>query len=112
MLFIDASKDFQKGRTQNLLLEEHIEKIVGSFKNFKDDAGYCSVVPIEIIADNNFSLELSQYIAVFSSEKKEEHIDISDALNELNNIRERKNEVVNKMCKYLEELKMWEVENL
>lgn len=112
VLFIDASKDFQKGRMQNLLLEAHIEKIVGSFKKFKDDAGYCSVVPIEIIADNNFSLEISQYIAVFSSEKKEENIDISDALKELNNIRERKNEVVNRMSKYLKELKMLEAENL
>jgi type I restriction enzyme M protein len=105
VLFIDASKDFQKGRTKNLLLDEHIKKIVDSFKKFKDTDGYCSLVPIEKIAENNFSLEISRYIAVFPSEKKEEHIDIGDVLKELNNIRDRKNEVVNKMRKYLEELK-------
>lgn len=105
VLFIDASKDFQKGRTQNLLLDKHIKKIVGSFKKFKDNDGYCSVVPIEKIAENNFSLEISQYIAVLPSEKEEEHIDIRDALKELNNIRERKNEVINKMNKCIEELK-------
>jgi type I restriction enzyme M protein len=104
VLFIDASKHFQKGRNQNLLLDEHIKKIVDNFKKFKDNDDYCSVVPIEKIADNNFSLEISQYIAT-SSEKKEEHIDISDALKQLNNIRERKKEVVNKMHKYIEELK-------
>lgn len=105
VLFIDASKDFQKGRMQNLLLDEHIKKIVDSFKKFKDTDGYCSVVPTGKIAENNFSLEISRYIAVFPSEKKEEDIDISDALKELNNIRGRKNEVANKMQKYLEELK-------
>jgi type I restriction enzyme M protein len=105
VLFIDASKYFQKGRTQNLLLDEHIQKIVDSFKKFKDNAGYCSVVNIGKIADNNFSLEISQYIAVLPAEKKGEQINISDALNQLNNIRERKSEVVNKMRNYLEELK-------
>jgi type I restriction enzyme M protein len=105
VLFIDASKDFQKGRTQNVLLDEHIQKIVDSFKKFKDQDGYCSVVPIGKISDNNFSLEISQYIPVSLSEKKEEHIDIGDALKQLNNIHELKSEVVNKMRNYLEELK-------
>ena len=53
----------------------------------------------------NFSLEISQYIAVLPAEQKEEQINISDALQQLNNIHERKSKVVNKMRNYLEELK-------
>lgn len=90
---------------QNLLLDEHIQKIVDSFKKFKDNSGYCSVVPIEKISEKSFSLEISQYIAILPSGKKEDHLDISDALRQLIDNREWKNEVVNKMDNYLQELK-------
>ncbi len=42
---------------------------------------------------------------IFLPENEEEPIDIGDALKQLNNIRERKSEVVNKMRSYLDELK-------
>ena len=54
--------------------------LVYHFKKFNSGVGYCLVVNIRQIAKNNFSLEISQYIAVLPAEKKEEQININDAL--------------------------------
>ena len=37
-------------RTQNILLDKHIQKIIDSFKKFNDNAGYCSVENVGQIA--------------------------------------------------------------
>jgi len=63
------------------------------------------VAPIEKIAENDFSFDIYQYVAKLLPLNEEEPIDISDGLEQLNNIRERKSEVVNKIRNYLEELK-------
>ncbi|MFZ3382609.1 MAG: hypothetical protein WA144_01660 [Candidatus Methanoperedens sp.] len=63
------------------------------------------MAPIEKIAKNDFSYDIYQYVAKLLPVNEEELIDISDALKQLNDIHERKSEVVNKICNYLEELK-------
>ena len=103
--YIDASNDFQARRSQNLLLDEHIQKIVDSFNQFKDEGGYSSVVSIEEIAENDFSLDISKYITALLPDKEEELVDISELLEQLNKIHERKTEVINNMNNYLKELK-------
>lgn len=35
VLFIDASQDFEKQKNKNVLLDEHIDKIVSIYKNEK-----------------------------------------------------------------------------
>jgi len=60
------------------------------------------VVSIEKIAGNYFLHEVSQCVNKLPLELEEEPI---EALIQLNNIRERKSEVVNKLRNYLEELK-------
>src|SRR5262249_241454 len=49
VLFIDASREFQPAKTQNLLLEEQIAKIIGTFKARKNVEKYARVVPISQI---------------------------------------------------------------
>ncbi|CAG1000536.1 hypothetical protein METP2_03226 [Methanosarcinales archaeon] len=63
------------------------------------------MAPIEKIAKNDFSFDIYQYVAKLFPVNEKEPIDISDALKQLNNIHERKSEVVNKIRNYLEELK-------
>lgn len=63
------------------------------------------MAPIEKIAEICFSFDIYQYVAKLLPVNEEKPIYISDALKQLNDIHERKSEVVNKISNYLEELK-------
>ena len=41
VLFIDASKGFEKGKNQNILRNEDIDKIINTYKERKDVKRYC-----------------------------------------------------------------------
>jgi type I restriction enzyme M protein len=73
ILFIDASKDFEKIKTQNYLREEDIEKIFTTYKDRAELEKYSRNVPLEEIAENDYNLNIPRYIDTF---EKEEEIDI------------------------------------
>jgi len=52
VLFIDASSEFEKVKTQNKLLPEHIDKIVAAYQNRTDEEKYSRVAPIAEIKAN------------------------------------------------------------
>jgi len=62
VLIIDASKEFKTGRAQNELLPEHIERIHGWYRDFKDVEGIARLVPLEEIAANDHNLNIPRYI--------------------------------------------------
>ncbi|MHC3838198.1 N-6 DNA methylase, partial [Streptococcus thermophilus] len=43
VLFIDASQDFEKQKNKNVLLDEHIDKIVSTYKKREDIERYAHV---------------------------------------------------------------------
>ena len=104
VLFIDASNEFQKGRTHNTLSGVIGEKIIEVLNKFENKKGFCSVVSMEEIAKNKYSLDISQYVIKLKPDKEKEMIDINVALHALNKIQEQKNNVINDMRKCLEEL--------
>jgi len=50
VLFIDASNDFDKVKTQNILRDEHIDKIISTYRNRTEIAKYSKVVETQFIA--------------------------------------------------------------
>ena len=62
VLIVDASKEFKSGRAQNELLPEHVERIHGWVRDFKDVEGIARVVALEEIAANDHNLNISRYI--------------------------------------------------
>lgn len=72
--FIDASREFESGRSQNYITEEHIEKIVAAYTDRKEIDKYCHIVPISEIADNDYNLNIPRYVDTY---EEEEEIDIS-----------------------------------
>ena len=52
ILFIDASQHFEKVKTQNKLLPEHINKIVAAYKARVNEDKYCAVAAISAIKNN------------------------------------------------------------
>jgi len=73
VLFIDASNDFEKIKTQNILRQEHIDKIIDTYRNRKVIEEYSSLATLKEIDENEYNLNISRYVDTIA---KEEIIDI------------------------------------
>ena len=62
ILFIDASKLFQKVGNKNVLLPEHQDKIMGLFQNRKDEQYLAKLVKNNDILENDCNLSVSSYV--------------------------------------------------
>jgi type I restriction enzyme M protein len=78
VLFINAVDHFEKGKRQNNLLPENIEKIVETYRERREEIRYSRRVSMDEIEKNEFNLNISRYI---STSLDEEVIDLK-AVNE------------------------------
>ena len=62
VLFIDASKLFQKDGNKNVLLPEHQDKIMELFQNRKDEQYLAKLVKNDDILENDCNLSVSSYV--------------------------------------------------
>jgi len=76
VLFINASEHFEKGKRQNVLLPEHIERIVQTYQ-FREEADkkYSRRVSMTEIEKNGYNLNISRYV---STSAEEEIIDLTE----------------------------------
>ena len=74
VLFIDASKLFQKNGNKNILLPEHQDKIMELFANRKDEQYLAKLVKNDDILENDCNLSVSSYV---EQEDTREVIDIA-----------------------------------
>ena len=75
--FIDASELFKKATNNNVLLDEHIEKILSVFDSKENIDHFAQLVDNEKIAENDYNLSVSSYVEPKDTREK---IDI-DQLN-------------------------------
>lgn len=68
VLFIDASKGFEKDKNQNKLREEDIDKIINTYKERKDVERYAHVASFDEIKENDFNLNIPRYVDTFIPE--------------------------------------------
>jgi type I restriction enzyme M protein len=62
VLILDASREFKTGRAQNELLPEHVERIYGWYRDYKNVEGIAKVVTLEDIAANDHNLNIPRYV--------------------------------------------------
>ncbi|MDD3609682.1 MAG: type I restriction-modification system subunit M [Halothiobacillaceae bacterium] len=74
VLFINAAEHFEKGKRQNQLLPEHIDKIISTYQFRKEEQRYSRRVGMEEIEKNDFNLNISRYV---STAEEEEEIDLA-----------------------------------
>ncbi|MEZ2623521.1 type I restriction-modification system subunit M [Paenalcaligenes hominis] len=72
--FIDASELFKKETNNNILADEHIEKIMAVFDSKVNVDYFAQSVPVESIAANDYNLSVSSYV---EAEDTREKIDIN-----------------------------------
>lgn len=69
VLFIDASSDFVKDKNQNKLTEEHIEKILSTYKERKSVENYSYVASFDEIKKNKYNLKIPLYVDIYGYAK-------------------------------------------
>ncbi|MBU0627495.1 SAM-dependent methyltransferase, partial [Patescibacteria group bacterium] len=80
VLFIDASNEFEKVKSQNYLTDENIEKIIGTYKNRTELEKYSHNASLEEIKENDYNLNIPRYVDTFEEENA---IDLDAVSNEL-----------------------------
>lgn len=101
ILFIDASKEFQKGKRQNTLTQENIAKILSTYSNREEIEKYSHIATLEEIKENDYNLNIARYVDTF---EEEEEVDIPSTLAKIANLNEEIAKTQKKMDGYLKEL--------
>lgn len=103
VLFIDASGEgnYEKGKNQNNLREQDIEKIVETYENYETIDKYSYFASLEEIKENDYNLNIPRYVDTF---EEEEPVDMEEVASNISKIKEEIREVEDQMAKYLKEL--------
>ncbi|RLJ03699.1 MAG: type I restriction-modification system subunit M [Candidatus Aenigmatarchaeota archaeon] len=101
VLFIDASREFEKGTPQNKLRDEDIKKITEAYFNYQTIDKYAYRATFEEIKENEFNLNIPRYVDTF---EEEEEVDIKATQKEIEKIEEELAKVRKEMDGYLKEL--------
>jgi len=102
VLFIDASKEFIKGKNQNKFSDDHINKIVKTYKNRESIEKYSYVATFEEIRENDFNLNIPRYVDAFEVEV---HVDMALLGSTIKGIRQEKAELESNLYEMISSLK-------
>ncbi|WP_283678413.1 type I restriction-modification system subunit M [Lentilactobacillus sp. Marseille-Q4993] len=91
VMFIDASKNFEKIKTQNMLREEDIQKILDTYEKREDVDKFAHLATFDEIQENEFNLNIPRYVDTFEPEPE---IDLREVSKDLRETRQdiKKNE--------------------
>ena len=83
VMFIDASNDFEKIKTQNNLRDIDIDKIIDTYRNRIIIPKYSNKASLKEISDNDHNLNIPRYVDTFEVENRIDIIDLAQELKEL-----------------------------
>ncbi|HBW38313.1 type I restriction-modification system subunit M [Desulfosporosinus sp. BICA1-9] len=107
VLFINASEYFDRGKRQNVLSTEHIDKIVETYQYRKeDDKKYSRRVSMEEIKKSGYNLNISRYVSTAAAA---EIVDITEVHKNLAKIEDTVNKAKTIHNKFLKELGLSEL---
>ncbi|CAI9678694.1 type I restriction-modification system subunit M [Elizabethkingia anophelis] len=101
ILFIDASKEFEKVKNQNMLREEHIDKIVETYRNRTTIEKYSHLATLKEVEENDYNLNIPRYVDTFEAE---EEIDIQSVMQEIKFLEAKRAELYKEIDVYFKEL--------
>ena len=103
VLIINAAEHFEKGKRQNRLLPEHIEKIVDTYQYRRAEPRYARRVEMAEIEQNDFNLNISRYV---STAVGEEEIDLKAVHVQLVSLDQEIKEATERHNQFLKELEL------
>lgn len=101
VLFIDASKHFEKGKNQNRLRPSDIDKIIETYAERKSEDKYSHIANLSEIAENDYNLNIPRYVDTF---EEEEEIDLDAVVDEILKVDAEAAELDKKIKKFTDEL--------
>lgn len=101
ILFIDASREFEKVKTQNKLRYEHIEKIVNTYRERKEIDKYSHCATLDEIRENDYNLNIPRYVDTFEEEAP---IDIKQVMADIKSLEAQRADLDAQIDGYLKEL--------
>lgn len=113
VFFINASKEYQKVKSNNVLTDDNIGKIVDVFNNQKEVKNFSRKVSFEEIQKNDFNLTMARYINQYQFQEKlnqqKEFEDLTKIDNKIGNVDEKLNKIMREL---VTDDKLKEVEKL
>jgi type I restriction enzyme M protein len=103
ILFIDASKGFEKVGNQNRLTDENLEKIFNTYKNREEIEKYSHLANLDEIKENEYNLNIPRYVDTF---EEEEIVDIDAVSKKLKELYLNEAGLQSKIAEFCEELKI------
>src|SRR3990167_1944708 len=103
ILFIDASKDFEKGKNQNKLTDENITKIFDTYINRREIKKYSHKAFLDEINENEFNLNIPRFVDTF---EEEEQVEIEEVSKKLIELRAGEAELEARIAEFCIELKI------
>ena len=101
ILFIDASEHFEKVKTQNVLTEEHIDKIISTYSNRNTEDKYSYLASPEELIENEYNLNIPRYVDTFEEEEPIDLEAVSNELKSLENEITETNKTISDFCNEL-----------
>ena len=101
VLFIDASKKFNKGKKQNEMTDEHIDEVLVLYSDRKTVEKESYLASFEDIEKNDFNLNIPRYVDNF---EKEEDVDINALLQDMKKTDDELERVKSDFVSLLKEL--------
>jgi type I restriction enzyme M protein len=80
ILFVDASNDFEKVKTQNQLTDDHVQKIISTYQSRASIEKYSHLASMDEIKGNDYNLNIPRYVDTFEAEAV---IDLTEVANKL-----------------------------
>ncbi|WP_203248255.1 type I restriction-modification system subunit M [Sporosarcina beigongshangi] len=101
VIFIDASSEFEKGKNQNILTDENVEKIVETYKSRETIDKYSYAALLSEIEENDYNLNIPRYVDTF---EEEEPIDLEVVSRRMKEIDVEIEQIDAELEKYFREL--------
>ena len=80
VLFIDASNEFTKAKSQNKLEEKHLDKIYETYLKRENVEKYAHVATYEEIEENDFNLNIPRYVDTFEEAEPIDVVALKDEM--------------------------------
>ncbi|MER2078072.1 type I restriction-modification system subunit M [Psychrobacillus psychrotolerans] len=101
VIFIDASNEFEKGKNQNNLTDQNVQKIIETYVGRETIEKYSYAASLDEIKQNDYNLNIPRYVDTF---EEEEAIDLQAVAKRLKEIDNEIAEVDAELEKYFKEL--------
>ncbi len=101
ILFIDASKGFEKGKNQNRLSDENLAKIFDTYSARMEVDKYSHKATLDEIKENDYNLNIPRYVDAFEPEPE---IDIETVAKEIKKLAQDELPLKDKIAEYCKEL--------